>query len=77
MRFSKQELDLIDQLSQGKSAKAIAEKAGAKEETIRDRVDELKTKLGADTQDAVAERFADVTGWANRPKDYAPSDFED
>ena len=72
MRFDKRELDLIDQLGQGRSAKVIAEKSSAKEETIRERVETLKAKLNAETQEQIAARFTEVTGWSNRPKDYAP-----
>ena len=76
MRFSKRDLDLIDALAKGRSAKQIADKQNAKEETVRQHVDELKQLLGADTQEAIAERFVEVTGWSNPPRDYAPSAIE-
>jgi len=69
--FTKRELAIIDALGQNRSAKQIAEKAGAKEETVREQVAELKEKLNASSQEEIPARFADVTGWANRPKDYA------
>ena len=72
MRFSRKELDLIDQLARGRSAKQVAEKSGAKEETVRGRVEELKAKLGAETQEQISARFVEVTGWENPPRDYAP-----
>jgi DNA-binding CsgD family transcriptional regulator len=71
LSFSKRELEIIEALGKGHSAKKIGEAAGAKEETIHAQVEELQRKLHADTQAQIPERFREVTGWANAPTKYS------
>jgi DNA-binding NarL/FixJ family response regulator len=70
MTFTKRDLEIIEQVGKGRSLKQIAEKAGAKEETVRDQADQLKAKLTAGTIDEIPGRFVEVTGWANPPTQY-------
>jgi len=71
--FTKRELEIVEALGKGKSLKSIAEKAGAKDETVHEQADALKGKLGAATVEELPARFVEVTGWSNPPSGYAAS----
>jgi len=68
--FEQSELRLIDALANGKSAKKISTDSNISEETLGERLDALKVKVGASTQAEIHDRFVALTGWTNPPKDY-------
>jgi DNA-binding NarL/FixJ family response regulator len=71
LSFSRRELQIIEGLDKGRSAKQLAEKGNDKEETVRAHVDDLQRKLGAETQADIPQRFRDMTGWSHKPTEYA------
>jgi hypothetical protein len=59
--FTKAELQALDALAAGKKLESADEK----------HVESLKGKLGTSRQDELVERFRNLTGWTNKPSDYA------